>query len=138
MKVLCIDPGEKRIGVAISDPSGSLARPLTILKHISLQKNAERIIQLATEHEAMFVIIGQALDRFGEPTFSGRRAARLAATLQSLAQIKIILWDESFSTINAQSIQNERGTRKTKQAGFIDDHAASVILQSYLDAQSDV
>lgn len=135
MRILAVDPGSKNIGLALSDPTGTIANPLTILKHVSRSEDAARIIQLALEHQAELIIVGQALDDEGIPNFEGRKAARLAAALRAQTDLQVILWDESFSTLTAQSARREFGAPKRKRTRHIDDLAATVILQSYLDAQ---
>ena len=135
MRILAVDPGSKNLGLALSDPTGTIANPLTIVKHVSRSEDAARIIQLALEHQAELIIVGQALDDEGIPNFEGRKAARLAAALRAQTDLQVILWDESFSTLTAQSARRELGAPKRKRRGHIDDLAATVILQSYLDAQ---
>lgn len=135
MRILAVDPGSKNIGLALSDPTGTVANPLTIVKHVSRSEDAARIIHLAVEHQAELIIVGQALDDEGIPNFEGRKAARLAAALRAQTDLQVILWDESFSTLTAQSARRELGAPKRKRRGHIDDLAATVILQSYLDAQ---
>ena len=95
MKILAVDPGEKRIGIAVSDPTGIIANPLTIIEHISRPIDAAQIVHLAEEHGSGLIVIGQALDEDGKPSLQGRRAARLMAAIQSQSSIPVILWDES-------------------------------------------
>ena len=82
MRIIAIDPGEKRLGVAISDPSGMIANPLQILEHISRPIDAASIVSLAIEHEVGKIVIGQALDANDQPTFQSRRASRLAEAIR--------------------------------------------------------
>ena len=133
MRILGIDPGEKNIGVSISDPTGSIANPLTVIKHVSRPIDAASIGEIALENSAEIIVVGQALDLNGKPTLSGRRAKRLAAAIRSQIDIPVILWDESYSTKTAQSAQEKlRGTRRLRDR-HLDELAATVILQSYLD-----
>jgi putative Holliday junction resolvase len=135
MRILAVDPGSKNIGVAISDPTGTIANPLTIIKHVSRSKDAAKISHLATEHGAELIIVGQPIDVDGVPNFEGRQAARLAAAIRAQTTLQIALWDESFSTREAHSARRELGSPREKRKGHLDDLAATVILQSYLDAQ---
>jgi putative Holliday junction resolvase len=135
MRILAVDPGSKNIGLAISDPTGTIASPLTILKHVSRSDDASKIIHLAVEYKAELIIVGQALDDDGVPNFEGRKAARLAGALRAQTDLQVGLWDESFSTRTAQTARRELGSPKQKRKGHMDDLAATVILQSYLDAQ---
>jgi len=136
MRVLAVDPGEKRIGLALSDPSATIAGPLQVLEHVSRPVDAAGIAQIAAEHQAGQIIVGQALDEDGKPNVSGRRSARLAAAIRSQTQIPVILWDEDFSTQDARAIRLSIGAKRTKRGGHLDDVAAAVILQSYLDSLS--
>lgn len=135
MRILAVDPGSKNLGIALSDPTGTIANPLTILKHVSRSANAAAILEIAESNDAKVIVVGQSLDQDGQPTFEGRRAARLAAELQSTNQdTHVILWDESFSTVEAQQARLALGSSSRKRQEHLDDLAATVILQSYLDA----
>lgn len=134
MKVLGIDPGEVNIGIAISDPSGTIANPLTVLKHRSRIIDAAMISQIAMEQGADLIVVGQALDQDGKPTFTGRKAARLAAALRTQTELRVALWDESHSTQSARGARIELGLSRKRRGGHQDELAATIILQSYLDA----
>lgn len=133
MRILGIDPGEKNIGIAISDPTGSLARPLLVLPHASRKLDARRIIEIAENEEAGKIVIGQATDLDGKPNFSGRKAARLAAEIRSASSLPVELWDESFSTQQAVQNKIKSGAGPKNRQGHLDEVAAAIILQSYLD-----
>lgn len=133
MRILGIDPGKKNIGIALSDPTGTLAKPLTILRHTSRPVDAASIATIATNEKVDLIVVGQALDQDGYPTVSGRSASRLASAIREQSQLPVVLWDESHSTKEAQAIMHYKSGRK--QQGHKDDLAAAVILQSYLDAQ---
>ncbi len=134
MRILAIDPGEKRIGLAISDPSSTIASPLTVLKHVSRPIDAAAIAELAHQNQAGMIIIGKSLDEDGSPTPSSRRADRLAEAIRQQCDIPLTTWDESFSTQVARQARIEMGTSRRKRTGHMDDLAAAVILQSYLDS----
>lgn len=134
MRILAVDPGEKRLGIAISDSSGTIANPLTVLKHISRPLDAAAIAQLARENQAGLIVIGQALDEDGLPTPEGRRAGRLAEAVQGQTDLPVVLWDESGSTREARSARLAMGASRRKRSGHLDDLAATYILQTYLDA----
>lgn len=126
-RLLGVDPGEVRIGLAVSDPSGIVARPLKVLRHRSRRHDARTIAGLAEEHQARQIVVGVPLDLEGEAGPQARRALRLAEAIQSVSDIPVVTWDESGTT---QAAQRTGG----KSAG-IDARAAAVILQEYLDAQ---
>ncbi len=136
MRILAVDPGEKRLGIAISDPTATIANPLTVLKHVSRPLDAATIAQLAVEQQAGKIIVGQALDDDNIPTPEGRKAARLAESIQQQTDLPVELWDESGSTQSARQARRTMGVSRKKRSGHMDDLAATVILQSYLDAHS--
>ena len=105
MRSLGIDHGEKRIGVAVSDPTGTLASPLTILAHASKTRDAARVLELAAAHDIGLIVVGQSTNESGQPNLAGRRAFRFAETLRSTTSIPVILWDESLSTQDARTLR---------------------------------
>jgi putative holliday junction resolvase len=135
MRILAVDPGEKRLGVAISDPTATIANPLAVVKHIARAVDAASIARLAEENEAGLIVVGQALDSEGEETAQSRRAARLAEAIRQQTSLPVVMWDESGSTQAARAARISMGVSRRKRAGHLDDLAAAVILQSYLDAQ---
>jgi putative Holliday junction resolvase len=137
MRILAIDPGEKHIGVAISDPNGIIANPHSVLKHIARAIDAATIAQLAAEQEAGMILVGQALDDEGQATAQSRRAVRLAEAIRLQTDLPVQMWDESGSTQAARAARVEMGVSRRKRRGHLDDLAATVILQSYLDAHQE-
>ena len=134
MRILAVDPGEKRIGVAISDPGGIIANPLTVVMHVSRPIDAAVIAGLAGQNEAGLIIVGQALDDEGRPGIQARKAERLAEAIRSQTSLPVELWDESDSTQAAIQARIAMGASRKKRAGHLDQLAATYILQSYLDA----
>jgi putative pre-16S rRNA nuclease len=136
MRILAVDHGEKRIGLAISDSTGTIANPLTVIKHVSRAIDAAQVATIASEQGAGLIVIGQSFDEDGQPNLAGRRAARFAETLQGQTDIPIQMWDESFSTKKARTVRIQMGVSRKERAGHLDHLAATVILQSYLDDHS--
>jgi putative Holliday junction resolvase len=126
MRILAVDPGERRLGIAISDPGGIIANPLTVVIHVSRQIDAGFIANLALENQAGLIIVGQTLDDDGHPDYTGRKATRLAEAIRLQTDIPVELWDESNSTQAARRARIEMGVNL----------AATFILQTYLDARS--
>lgn len=138
MRILAVDPGEKRHGLALSDPSATLARPLAVIQHVSRPVDAAAIAQTAADQDAGRIVVGQTFGLDGKPDLSGRRAARLAAAIRAQTDLPVELWDESHTTQEARAAQIELGAPRRKRRGHLDDLAAAVILQSYLDAHPEL
>jgi putative Holliday junction resolvase len=134
MKVLGVDHGERRIGVAVSDASGTLARPLTVLPHVKREVDAAQVAALAAEHAAELIVVGESFDEEGWPNAAGRAAGRFAEALARQTTLPVILWDESLSTADARAARLASGAPRRKRAGHLDDAAAAIMLQSYLDS----
>jgi putative holliday junction resolvase len=126
--VLAVDPGEARLGVAVSDPTGTVARPLTTLTHTSRDRDAAAIADLARNHEATLIVVGLPLDSEGQIGPRARRSLRLAEALRGAGPIPVKTWDESGSTVAA--------ARERRSDRSLDARAAAVILQDFLDAQT--
>lgn len=137
MRALGVDPGEKRIGLAVSDENMRLARPLSILKRTSHKIDAARILAISAKQEAGLIVIGQSVDEEGQPTWMGRMSGRLAEAISTQSGIRVILWDEAMSTSDAKANRILKGASRTKRREPIDAEAAAVMLQSYLDTHRD-
>ena len=135
MRILAVDPGSKRIGVAISDPTATIANPLTVINHDGRLVDATRVADLAKTNDAGMIIVGQSLDDDGLPTFEGRRAVRFAETLKTQTDLPVIFWDESFTTQEARTARITMGVSRKNRQGHLDSMAATLLLQSYLDAK---
>jgi len=137
-RVLALDLGEKRIGVAISDETRTIARPVAVLKRQSRSEDFDRINKIVDEHAVSLLLVGLPLLASGE---EGEKAAWMrdyASDLQRELGLALRYWDESFTTVEAEASLRERGIRGRRGRQRIDAVAAAFILQSYLDALSEV
>jgi putative holliday junction resolvase len=134
MRILAVDPGTKRIGLAISDPTGTIANPLRVVLHVARLLDAATVAELAASQAAGLIVIGQSFDDDGKPSFEGRRSQRFAEALKSQTNIPVILWDESFTTQEARTARLQMGAARKKRSGHLDELAATALLQSYLDS----
>jgi putative Holliday junction resolvase len=135
MRVLGVDPGDKNIGLALSDPSATIANPLMVIEHVSRLIDAASIANVASQNGVSKIIVGQSMDIDGQPSFQGRKANRLAAAIRTQTDLPVILWDEAYSTQEARAAQIEMGVSRSRRRGHLDELAATVILQSYLDRE---
>ncbi len=126
--VLAVDPGDVRIGLALSDPLGVVARPLKVLRHVAREQDARAILQEAREQGAQLILVGVPLDEEGRAGPQARKALRLVEVLRRLGDLPVETWDESGSS--------QRAARLKRGAQPVDAVAAAVILQEYLDARS--
>lgn len=134
LRILAVDHGEKYIGLAVSDPTATIATPLQVIKHVSRLMDAAQVASIASENGAARIVVGQSFDEEGRPNLAGRRAAKFAEALKGQTQIPVVLWDESFSTRDARAVRIEMGVSRKKRSGHLDELAAVMILRSYLDA----
>ena len=114
MRILAVDHGEKRIGLAISDSTGAIANPLKVIEHVSRVIDAAQVAETASQYQVELIVIGQSFDEEGEPNLAGRRAVRFAEALKTQTQISIVMWDESFSTQSARAARIEMGSLAEK------------------------
>lgn len=139
MRLLALDVGERRVGVAISDSTGTLARPLQTLMRGSLEEDVAAVVTLVAEHGIDQVVMGQPLSLDGTEGPQARQIARYAEELAARLPVQVILWDESLSTVAAEEIlrqsRSEKKRRRARASGELDAIAAAVILQSYLDSR---
>jgi putative holliday junction resolvase len=135
MRILGVDPGDKRIGLAISDELGISANPAGVVEHVARRIDAEQIVRKAQELGAMKIVIGTALDANGQPSPSGRKAMRLGEEVRLLTHLEVVYVDEYGTTNMALSTAIEMGVKRKDRQGHRDEFAAAIILQSYLDRQ---
>jgi putative holliday junction resolvase len=134
MRILAVDPGSKRIGLALSDPTGAIANPLTVLQHVGRLLDAAAVAEIAASHQAGLIVVGQSFGDDGAPSYEGRRSGRFADALKTQTTLPVVLWDESFTTQDARLARLQMGASRKKRSSQIDDLAATLLLQSFLDA----
>lgn len=132
MKVLAVDPGDKRIGLAVSDPTGTLSRPLTVIQHTSRDEDANKIVAITEEEGAVLIVVGWALDSEGEVGYQARKSQRLADVIRTKTSVPVKMWDESGTTKTAIQTRIAMGVSRKKRQGHLDDVAASILLQDFL------
>ncbi len=135
MRVLALDVGDKRIGVAISDPSQVLARSLKVIQRGSRQEDFAAVARLVEEYEVEKVVVGYPRSLDGKAHAQAKKVERYATGLAESLTVPMLLWDERFSTVTAERLMREAGLRGKKRRKGIDAVAAAVILQDYLDSQ---
>jgi putative Holliday junction resolvase len=140
-RILSLDVGDHRIGVAISDPLGITTRGLFVYQRVNIKTDMQKILETIRENECSSVVVGLPLNTSGEDSVQTTKvrafAERLGNTLRSnaLQEISVILHDERYSTVIAEEAMIENGVRREIIRENIDMRAAEVILQDYLEGQ---
>lgn len=135
-RILAVDWGEKRIGVAISDETQTLARPLEVIQSGSRKDNALEIARIINGNSPIEVVVGVTYDANGELTPVGRRANRLAEAMRALLSCPVTIVDEARSTRQAKENKIIVGSTRKNRKGHLDAEAAAVFLQWYLDERA--
>lgn len=137
MRLLALDIGEKRIGVAVSDPSGTVASPLTVLDASRTLATGEGLARLVEDYEVEAVVVGLPLSMDGSEGPQAERARRAASRLAGFLRVPIEFADERLSSVQATRALVAGGVTSRQARGNVDKVAASIFLQSYLDARRD-
>jgi putative Holliday junction resolvase len=133
MRNMGLDIGDKRIGVALSDPEDILATPLTAILRDDDQTAIDKIIELVGTNEVNRIIIGLPYSLSGAQSSQTINTMQFVEKIKDALSIEIVLEDERFSTSVAQRLLSQSGKKKRKDKGTIDAAAAAYILQGYLD-----
>ena len=136
MRILAIDYGSVRIGLALGDPTGTLARPIPFLPAKADVKLAREIAELAKKEDAHLILLGLPRNMDGTSGDAATKVQAFAATLGQATTIPLKFVDERLSTVQASRQLQEAGKNTRKQRGQIDSEAACVLLQGYLDSQT--
>jgi putative Holliday junction resolvase len=133
VRVLAVDPGSKRVGLALSDPTGTIAQPLDTIAAEPLDSLAERLAEVARRTAADMIVVGLPLRLDGSPGPEAKAARGLAGELRKSSRLPVELVDERLTTAAAERSLLETGMRRRKRRANIDRVAAAILLQSHLD-----
>ncbi len=137
VRALGIDPGSKRIGVAVSDRSGSIATPLVVIQRSrSKQHDLGEIARLAREEEADVIVYGLPLNMDGSLSRAAKAATREARQLATLVDVPVEMHDERLTTVSADRSMIDAGLNAVERRRVVDKVAAAIMLQSWLDARA--
>jgi putative Holliday junction resolvase len=131
-RILALDLGKRRIGLALSDPLGITAQGLPTLERINIRKDLAALAHLAAEHEVRFILLGHPLQMSGREGRQAEGAREFAERLAERTGIEVRLWDERLTTVEAQRVLRESGISIAKRAKAVDRLSAQILLQSYL------
>ena len=135
-RVLAVDPGTRRVGLALSDPQGLIAQPLTALPAEPLESLPERLAEWASRHEASELVVGLPRRMDGSLGPEAAEAKALAERLRRLTGLRVTLVDERLTSAAAERALLAVGARRARRRELSDQVAAALILQTYLDSAS--
>ncbi|HEY9289125.1 MAG TPA: Holliday junction resolvase RuvX [Candidatus Dormibacteraeota bacterium] len=135
MRVLAIDPGTVRLGLALSDPSGTIAQPLTVLQRRSETEDLTALARLVDEHAVEMIVVGLPRTMDGRLEAAAQDAQAFGAQVGERTGRPVAYWDERLTTVAAERYLIEQGKRRNKRRQEIDRMAATLMLQGYLDYQ---
>lgn len=133
MKILAIDYGDSRTGLACCDRFESIASPLGTVFEKSPEKCFKKILEKAKELGSELIVVGHPVNMDGSAGARAKLCKELAERIKSESGIETVLWDERVTTVQAAGILNETNVRGKKRKEVIDTVAATLILESYLD-----
>lgn len=136
VRILALDVGEKRIGLALSDPSGTIAQGLKVYTTSgSRTKDITEIAEVVRQFDVSLVVVGLPKNLDGSIGPKAQKIVDLAGAIGRVTGLPVDLWDERFSTDEAHRIFDMASVKRKKRKGAIDVMAAQIILQGYLDAR---
>jgi putative Holliday junction resolvase len=133
-RILALDVGKRRIGLAISDPLGITAQGLPTLERTTIREDLARLAALTAEREVSLFLIGEPLHMSGDKSRQAQYIRDFGERLTEVTGVPVQLWDERLTTVQAQRVLKESGISIEKRARAVDRLAAVILLESYLDS----
>ena len=135
MVIMSVDLGKARTGLALCDKTEFLASPYKVIFEKSPQKLLQKVADAANEAKAALIVVGLPKNMDGSEGESAQNARAFAAQLAELTEVETVMQDERGTTITAHSFLNDTNTRGKKRKNVVDEVAATIILQNFLDAR---
>ncbi len=135
MRLLGLDVGDKRIGIAVSDETALIASPRETLERQGNQRDIAHLLEVARREEVSEILVGMPWKLDGSYGPQAEKVSRFVEALRASTDIPITTWDERLSTVGAERAMIEADVSRAKRRGAVDRVAAALILQSYLDAR---
>ena len=133
-RIVCLDIGDVRIGVAVSDPSGIIAMPVEVIRRIGWGPDTQKIKLICERYQTDRILSGLPLNMDGSEGFQARKVRDFCKQLE-MAGLKVTFQDERLSTVSAEDILIEGGVSRSGRRQVVDKIAATVILQQWLESQ---
>ena len=135
MRILGLDIGAKRIGIAVSDPLGITAQNRGFINRGTVRETIALLREEIARHDVQRIIVGLPLNMNGSEGESARLIRNFSRRIERQMQLPVILWDERLTTAEADTLMKSAGLSRKKRSRLLDGMAAQLILQSYLDSQ---
>ena len=134
-RIVCLDIGDVRIGVAVSDPTGTIASPVEVIRRVGWGPDTQKIRAICDRYQTDRILSGLPLNMDGSEGFQAQKVRSFCEQLKK-AGLRVTFQDERLSTVWAERTLMESGVRRENRKEFVDQVAAVVILQGYLDSLS--
>lgn len=132
MKIMAVDFGDSRTGIAVCDKSEMLASPLTVITEYNFERCAEKVAELAKKEQTELVVVGYPKNMNNTIGERAEKCQKFAELVSELSEIPTELWDERSTTVTAHNYLNETNVRGKKRKAVVDAVAATIILETYL------
>jgi putative holliday junction resolvase len=136
-RIMALDVGKIRVGVALTDPLGYTAQPLLTLWRKSRGEDLRSLLRLIRKHDVVEIVVGNPLHMSGEVSPWALKVQEFAEELRQRSGLPIIYWDERLSSVAAHEILNEAGVARQDRKYVVDQVAAVVILRDWMQAKAD-
>ena len=134
-RVLALDLGKRRIGIAVSDELGITAQGLATLERTNIREDLQRLADIAIERNASLILMGQPVHMTGKEGRQSVYTREFADKLSARTGLPVTFWDERYTTVIAQRVLRDSGISIEKRARAVDRLAATILLESYLDSR---
>ncbi len=132
MKIMAVDYGDARTGLAACDRTEFLSSPLGVIHETDFERTLEKVAIAVKEYDIQMVVVGHPLNMDGSCGEQAKKCAVFAQRLGQIAAVPVVLWDERNTTVSAQRFLNETNVRGKKRKEIVDEVAACVLLENYL------
>ena len=133
MKIMAVDYGDARTGLAVCDRTEFLASPIGTIEERNMQLLAMKVAHMAQQYEVGEIVVGLPLNMNGSFGPRAERCKQFADILNELTECPVNMWDERSTTVSAHNILNETNVRGKKRKAVVDTVAATIILEGYLE-----
>lgn len=134
MRIMGIDYGDSRVGIAVSDPLGFTAQGVQTLQNKGKKKLSAEILEVLEKYKPEKIVVGMPKNMDGTLGFRAEETYKFAELLKTLTTAEIVFWDERLTTVSAAMILNETNTRGKSRKKVIDTVSACIILENYMNS----